>query len=109
MAKKNAAIAYLPVYGWFFALFFGSPDDTVRFHGRQGLGALLTLAAGLAAVWVISRGFIDYLLLFWLEDALYGAVAAFYLFLLVRGAVAAVKGESRPLPLIGKRASRLPV
>ena len=93
-AKNLAIISYLTLLGWILALVLNNPkQELVSLHIRQYLGIILVgLASGLVMIiplvgWIV--GFVGYILalVFW-----------------VMGLISAIKGEMKPVPIIGVKA-----
>lgn len=87
--KTLAILAYITLIGWIAALVLDKEKDSlVRFHLRQALG--LILLGFICAV-------IPFLnLILW--------VVPFVLWIM--GLISAIKGEEKPLPLIGEPAQK---
>jgi uncharacterized membrane protein len=106
--RAKAALAYLPLIGWFFTVFvFPDDDELIRYHSRQGFGAAVVFVIAWVLVWLVSHTIPSFLSL--VEWALFAGVAAVYLYLLVRGGVAAWNGKREPLPFFGERLETLPL
>jgi uncharacterized membrane protein len=105
--KALAIISYFPVFGWFFPMFFGREGSLGRYHARQGFMAFVFFSLCSAFAWLASHSvptFIGFI-----EHFLYLGAIGLYLYFIVRGTIAAVRLEERPLPLIGKKAEALPL
>lgn len=99
--EKNKAMAILAYFGclWFIPFFVARDSAYVRFHLNQGL---LLFLAGLALWFVgmivsfvgIGMGILS---LTYVYPIVYMGVFA----LAIMGIISAVKGEMKPLPLIG--------
>jgi len=105
-----AFLAYIPVIGWLYVLFFKHQDEFAMFHLRQSIGlfaflALMFISWGLVS-WIISwipYGTLVGVMLFTLVIAafLYG-----FIYWLV-GMKYALQGRVVLLPIFGKLANRL--
>ncbi len=105
--KVLALVAYFPVFGWFFPMFFGKSGSLERYHARQGFMAFVFFTLCSSFAWLASHSvppFVGFV-----EHFLYAGAVGVYVYFLVRGGVAAVRLKERPLPLIGKKAESLPL
>ncbi|MCB1326402.1 MAG: DUF4870 domain-containing protein [Spirochaetales bacterium] len=50
-----AAVAYVPLFGWVFALVLKKDDDFCQFHGRQAMKLNLVLVVLFFAIWVLEN------------------------------------------------------
>jgi len=108
--RLPALLAYVPIIGWLYVLFFVKDNDLAKFHLQQSIGVfafLLAAIAGWAAVtWVLSWipfGFFVGVILFTMVIVALGfAVVAW-----VMGLVYALQGRMVLLPLFGRMANRL--
>jgi uncharacterized membrane protein len=107
----SAFIAYIPVIGWLYVLFFQQKNPLAMFHVRQSIGLFAFLAVMLGGwflvLWVLS----------WLPFGVIFGVGLFTLvisafvfgvFVWVMGIVDALNGRARYLPIFGRMASRIP-
>ena len=99
-------LAYFPVFGWFFPMFF-TRITAARYHARQGFGLFLNFALWFGVTWFLTHGIPRFLSL--AEVILLLLPCALYLGLLFSGMVFIIRGQERPLPLIGKWSERLRV
>jgi len=111
-SRLPAVIAYIPVFGWLYVLFFQRKNTLAVYHLRQSIGLFLFLIGVLVGwaviAWVLTWiPFMDIVgvALFTIVMAAYflGAVAW------VLGLVNALSGRSNPLPVFGQWADRLPI
>ncbi len=111
-SRFSALIAYVPVLGWIYVLFFQNRDELAMFHVRQSIGLfvfLVVVFVGWAVItWVLA----------WIPFTFMFGVALFTLVLaaLVYGVIAwiigivnAVQGRMVILPLFGSLANRIGV
>lgn len=107
-----AVIAYIPVLGWLYVYLTQRKNPLAVFHLRQSVGLVLFLIGALV-VWAVVGyllAIIPYMAIF--SAALFTIVIAAYIFGFVTwimGIVNAFKGQSMPLPIFGRWASRLPI
>lgn len=112
-SRLSAFVAYLlPLVGWLYVGLVDRKDPFARFHLRQAVGLVifLLLVAGLYLIagWLIT--WIPYGFIFAIASfALVMAVAFVGVVLWVIGLFNALAGRREPLPLIGRRAARLPL
>jgi len=111
-SRLPAVLAYVPVIGWIYVLFFQRQNALGLYHLKQSVGLFLflvgTLVGWIVVAWLLTR--IPYMDV--LAVSLFTLVIAAYLY----GLVAWVLGLSNafrerlvPLPLFGRWASRLPI
>jgi uncharacterized membrane protein len=95
--RTVAILAYITLIGFIVAIFLHQNHKTQlgAFHLRQVLGMVLTGAAGAACSVVPILGWIAWFLV---------AIALFVLWIL--GLLSAVRGEMRPVPLLGEQYQR---
>ena len=105
--KTLAIFAYFPAFGWFFPMFFGTRNSLCQYHARQGFAAFVFFTLCSAFTWLFNHSVPTFISV--LESLLYGASILLYVLLLVWGVIIASKDEEKPLPIIGKRAARLPL
>jgi uncharacterized membrane protein len=105
-----ALLAYVPVIGWIYVLFFQQNNDLARFHMRQSIGLVLFLAAVLGGwavlTWLLSWapfGFLVGTILFTLVIA----AIAFAVVALIMGMIYALRGRMVLLPIFGQMANRI--
>ncbi len=107
-----ASIAYIPVIGWFYILFFQRNSPLPMFHVRQSIGLVLFLLSSLVA-WIVFSW-----VLAWMPFGVIIAVALFSLVILaaafgvivwISGIVNALSGRAALLPVFGRMANRLPL
>lgn len=118
--RMLAAIGYIP-FLCFLPVFVNKDDDFARFHGKQSL----VLLAGLIGCWVliwlldlILGGVLSHIFLIgvifkvmsWIVHyAVGGVVSLSYFVAIIYGAVQALAGGTRPIPLVGVFARQLPL
>lgn len=107
-----AVIAYLPVIGWLYVLFFERKNPLAMFHARQSIGLalfLLAIFAGWAVIgWVLA--WIPYAFIF--SMALFALVIGAFVYGLVIwiiGIINAIQGRAAILPIFGRMANNLPL
>lgn len=93
--KALAIVGYILPFLFFVPLLGENKgNDYVKFHANQQLNLLLYWVVGQLALWILAFLLIGFLLM------------PFYILaglaLTVIGALSASKGETKPLPLIGK-------
>lgn len=92
MSKKNrllAVLSYLYVLV-IIPLIVGRKDEFVKFHSKQGVGLLFLSVIAPYILWIPILG--------WIIGPIF---IAGILVLTVYGIIHAVKGEKKPLPIIG--------
>jgi len=95
--RTAAIVSYITVIGFIAAIFLHQSKKTQlgAFHLRQMLGMALTAAAG-AVFWAVPiLGWIAWFLL---------AIGLFFLWII--GLLSALKGEMRPVPILGAHYQR---
>ncbi len=106
--KKNTGMAAVAYFIFFLPLLTEAKKDPfVKYHVRQGLGFLITffalrfLTLFLIAPLADSAYFFDlfFTLVYWVANL-------FLVTLLILGVMNAIKGEEKPLPLIGEWANK---
>ncbi len=112
-AKNLAAIGYVCVccLPGFLVPMFGARDNPfAQFHARQG-AALYVAAVGLAIAGFAVDALVTAVLgaqTTCVGTLLQGLTSAFALAMTVVGAVGALRGEAKPLPVVGLLAEKLP-
>lgn len=107
-----ALIAYIPVIGWLYVLFFEHKSSFAVFHLRQSVGIFGFILASFVSWAVIGwlLTWIPYGFIF--AMALFGIVVGALVFALatwVMGIRNALNGKVAFLPIFGKTAYRLPL
>jgi uncharacterized membrane protein len=110
--RISAAVGYIPVIGWIYALLVERKSSFVMFHLKQAISLVATIAA-LFIVWVVVA---------WILFAIpFGSIFAFALFtlpmaaaiagviVLVLGIINALSGKTSEVPMFGGLAKRLPL
>ena len=110
--RLAAILAYIPIIGWLFAYTVGRNNKLAMFHLRQSIGLVLFLI-GVFVLWAMVAWVIAWIpYMAAISAALFALVMAAYLFGLIVWAIGilnASTGKFAGLPLIGVRASRLPI
>jgi uncharacterized membrane protein len=108
-----AFLAYLlSVLGWLYVLLFRRDDKLAVYHAKQSL--VLTLAVvGSVVVWLLGTWVLAWVPLVGplLAAALFSQVILLCIFVVavcVVGMINALQTETRPLPIVGKWAERMP-
>ena len=112
-SRLPAVLTYLlPIFGWFYVLFFQRKNPLAVYHLKQSAGLVLFLGAAVAgwgAVgWLLA--WIPYMAV--LSMALFAIVIVAFLFGItawILGLSNALRGRRAPLPFFGEWASRLPI
>jgi uncharacterized membrane protein len=108
----SAAVGYIPVIGWIYAILAQRKDEYVWFHLKQSLG-LFAGMLGALLVWLVV-----YWLLAWIPyggifgTALFALVLALWIVGLISwvvGILNALRGKMNTLPFFGSIANRLPL
>lgn len=91
--KTVAIISYITLIGWIVALVMNNSNRTAlgSFHVRQALGIMC-----IGAILVILSGFLGFGLLSRIIQ-----IGAFVFWII--GLISAVKGEMKPVPLLGEK------
>lgn len=111
-SRLSAALAYIPILGWLYVLFFQRKNALAAFHLRQSIGLFLFLVATLlgwaVVAWLLA--WVPYLDV--LGIAMFTIVMVAYAFgvvVWIQGLVNALRNRLVPLPIFGRWASRLPI
>lgn len=108
--RISAALAYIPIIGWVYVLFFQQENELARFHLRQSIGVVLfwfaAFVAWAAVTWALSWipfGFLIGVVLFTMviTSIVVGVIAW------IMGILYALRGRVAYLPIFGKAASRI--
>jgi uncharacterized membrane protein len=109
LVRITAIIAYIPIFGWVFAILAQRKDSFVVFHLRQSIGLVVFLVAvflgWLGSAYLIA--FIPYAMV--VGMALFTLVITaffFCLFAWILGIYNALKGRMVFLPIFGKLSAR---
>ncbi|HRS53134.1 MAG TPA: hypothetical protein P5250_00315 [Bacteroidales bacterium] len=99
--KTISLLAYLTIIGWIIAIIMHSNEqksEMSTLHIRQSLGLMLTsMATAVAQIMLLLIPIIGWILMIILY---FGYLGIFVFWLL--GLISAIKGENKPLPLIGE-------
>ena len=109
-SRFSALIAYIPVLGWIFVLFFQNRDELAMFHVRQSIGLFVFLVAVLVGWFVITWVLAWIPFAFMLGIALFTLVIAALIFGVVAwviGIIHALQGRMVLLPVFGSLANRI--
>jgi uncharacterized membrane protein len=110
--RLSACIAYIPVVGWLYVLFFQRRDPFAMFHLRQSIGLILFLGVVFLGWMVVGW------LVAWIPFGMLVAVALFTLVMLafgvglyawIAGILYALRGRVAFLPIFGRFANRLQI
>jgi uncharacterized membrane protein len=111
-SRFPAVLAYIPVIGWLFVLFFQRKNELAIFHVRQSIG-LVVFLVGVFLAWAVVAWILAWIpLMAIIGIALFTVVIAAILFgavALVMGLLNALRNRFTPLPLFGQWANRLPI
>lgn len=99
--KTLSIVSYVTLIGWLVAFLVGKEkaDDLLKFHLKQSFSLIILNFALTAIVQIVGR----------IVPAVAGLLSLLYLVLVVFwviGIINAIKGEKKPLPLIGDWASK---
>ena len=117
MDKPQRHLAFLSyllsIVGWLYVLRFHREDKFAVFHAKQSM-LLTLLAVGVPLVWAIVGWIISWIPVwgFIIAVTLFTLVIAVYIILVVDwiiGMVYALQAKTKPLPVIGGWAARLPI
>jgi uncharacterized membrane protein len=115
-----AAVGYIP-FLCFLPMFANKDDDFARSHGKQSLVLLAGLVGCWVLIWLLDLllgGILSHVFLIgvifkvmdWVVHyGVGGVVSLSYFVAIVYGAVQALAGRKRPIPLIGVFARQLPL
>ena len=115
-----SAVGYVP-FLFFLPLFANKEDEFARFHGKQSLILLAGLVGAWVLIWlvdvvlggILSRIFLIgaiFRILDWIVHyILGGAISMAYFIAIIYGAVQALAGSNRAIPLVGVYARQLPL
>jgi hypothetical protein len=110
--KLAAALGYIPVLGWLYVLLTQRDNKLAVFHVRQAVGLTLFLIL-LVAAWALIAFAISWIPYgFLVANMLFALVIAGYIFgviALIAGIRSASGGKPLILPIVGKRALKLPI
>ncbi len=102
--KTVAIVSYLSIIGWIIAyVMFGSNKTSLgAYHLRQTIALfILAIAIWIAEILLLFIPFIGWMFSILL---IFGYIGIFILWLL--GLIAAINGEEKPMPIIGKKAQQ---
>jgi uncharacterized membrane protein len=100
--KTVALLSYITIIGWIVALVMNSSNKTAlgAYHLRQTILLFLTaLVIYVLQIFLLFIPFIGWLISFLL---IFAGLGLFVLWII--GLIAAVNGEMKPMPLLGKKA-----
>ena len=103
--RIHAFLAYLlSIVGWLYVLILRKDDDFAVFHAKQSM-VLTTVAVGSLVVWGVVAWVLS-----WIPIAgPFVAAVAFSLVAWISGMIRALRGEAKPVPIVGGWSRRLSI